>query len=91
MKQHNLNDNKAVTETSQRVYTVSMETGKILKNQNNNRIEECKQKFDNKNHVNPKSVEQSSTRTLRIDKNEIDAYGFHITRTKWDPYPWVSR
>ena len=91
MKQHNLNDNKAVTETSQRVYTVSMETGKILKNQNNNRIEECKQKFDNNNHVNPKYVEQSSTRTLRIDKNEIDAYGFHITRTKWDPYPWVSR
>ncbi|KAH8382976.1 hypothetical protein KR009_006132 [Drosophila setifemur] len=33
----------------------------------------------------------SSVRLLRIPRAapSIDSYGFHLTRTKWDPYPWV--
>ncbi|KAH8341898.1 hypothetical protein KR059_003814 [Drosophila kikkawai] len=33
----------------------------------------------------------SSVRLLRIPRAApgIDHYGFHLTRSKWDPYPWV--
>ncbi|XP_050321021.1 uncharacterized protein LOC126753541 isoform X1 [Bactrocera neohumeralis] len=31
-----------------------------------------------------------SVRLLRIRKTITGSCGFHLTRTKWDPYPWVS-
>lgn len=34
-------------------------------------------------HYNP------SVRLLKIDKSTNGACGFHLTRSKWDPYPWV--
>ncbi|XP_075146193.1 uncharacterized protein LOC142220753 isoform X2 [Haematobia irritans] len=33
---------------------------------------------------------ESSVRLLHIDKTPNGSCGFHLTRTKWDPYPWVS-
>ncbi|CAD6994381.1 unnamed protein product [Ceratitis capitata] len=33
---------------------------------------------------------ESSVRLLRIRKSITGSCGFHLTRTKWDPYPWVS-
>lgn len=33
---------------------------------------------------------ESSVRCLTIDKSPNGACGFHLTRTKWDPYPWVG-
>lgn len=35
-------------------------------------------------HYNP------SIRTLEIDKQASGNCGFDLTRSKWDPYPWVS-
>ncbi|TMW52254.1 hypothetical protein DOY81_002657 [Sarcophaga bullata] len=32
----------------------------------------------------------STVRFIKIDKSPNGACGFHLTRTKWDPYPWVS-
>ncbi|XP_034660862.1 uncharacterized protein LOC117896571 [Drosophila subobscura] len=36
-------------------------------------------------------AETSSVRLLRIPRAapSIENYGFHLTRSKWDPYPWV--
>ncbi len=31
-----------------------------------------------------------SLRTCKVDKNESGSYGFHLTRTRWDPYPWIA-
>ncbi|XP_037819259.1 uncharacterized protein LOC119608801 [Lucilia sericata] len=33
---------------------------------------------------------ESSVRFIKIVKSPNGACGFHLTRTKWDPYPWVS-
>ncbi|XP_028894396.2 uncharacterized protein LOC105209512 isoform X2 [Zeugodacus cucurbitae] len=33
---------------------------------------------------------EPSVRLLRIRKTVTGACGFHLTRTKWDPYPWVN-
>ncbi|XP_065366325.1 uncharacterized protein LOC135959177 [Calliphora vicina] len=33
---------------------------------------------------------ESSVRFVEIDKSPNGACGFHLTRSKWDPYPWVS-
>lgn len=33
---------------------------------------------------------ESSLRFIAIDKSPNGACGFHLTRTKWDPYPWVQ-
>ncbi|KAM7363310.1 uncharacterized protein ACRADG_000264 isoform 1-T4 [Cochliomyia hominivorax] len=33
---------------------------------------------------------ESSVRFIKINKSPNGACGFHLTRTKWDPYPWVS-
>lgn len=38
---------------------------------------------DVEDHYNP------SVRLIEIEKNGA-ACGFHLTRGKWDPYPWVS-
>ncbi|KAH8313253.1 hypothetical protein KR067_003037 [Drosophila pandora] len=37
------------------------------------------------------SSSASTVRLLRIPRAapSIEHYGFHLTRTKWDPYPWV--
>lgn len=32
---------------------------------------------------------EPSVRLLRIRKTITESCGFHLTRTKWDPYPWV--
>lgn len=40
--------------------------------------------FSQKDHYSP------SVRLLNIPKLENGACGFNISRTKWDPYPWVS-
>lgn len=32
---------------------------------------------------------ESSVRLLRIRKTITGSCGFDLTRTKWDPYPWV--
>lgn len=34
-------------------------------------------------HYNP------SVRMLHIPKLENGSCGFHLSRSKWDPYPWV--
>jgi hypothetical protein len=31
-----------------------------------------------------------SVRIVHVAKTENGACGFHLTRSKWDPYPWVS-
>lgn len=31
-----------------------------------------------------------SIRICKIEKNRTGSYGFHLTRTKWDPYPWIA-
>uniref|UniRef100_A0A1A9ZZR7 RING-type domain-containing protein n=1 Tax=Glossina pallidipes TaxID=7398 RepID=A0A1A9ZZR7_GLOPL len=33
---------------------------------------------------------ESFVRLLKIPKTPNGSCGFHLTRTKWDPYPWVS-
>lgn len=35
----------------------------------------------------------SAVRLLRIPRAApgLDQYGFHLTRSKWDPYPWVTK
>lgn len=36
----------------------------------------------------------STVQTLSLNKSNFEdssSYGFHLTRTKWDPYPWVSK
>lgn len=35
-------------------------------------------------HYNP------SVRILHIPKQTNGSCGFHLSRSKWDPYPWVS-
>lgn len=32
---------------------------------------------------------ESTVRLVQIDKTPNGACGFNLTRTKWDPYPWV--
>jgi len=34
---------------------------------------------------------KSSVRLLKIPRAapQIEEYGFRLTRSKWDPYPWV--
>lgn len=39
--------------------------------------------FDPDDHYNP------SVRLLEIERRS-SSLGFHLTRSKWDPYPWVS-
>lgn len=36
-------------------------------------------------HYNP------SVRVLSIPKLENGSCGFHLSRSKWDPYPWVGK
>lgn len=36
-------------------------------------------------HYNP------SVRMLHIPKLENGSCGFHLSRSKWDPYPWVGK
>lgn len=31
-----------------------------------------------------------SVRLCKVDRNESGSCGFHLTRTKWDPYPWIA-
>lgn len=31
-----------------------------------------------------------SVRICKVDKSESGSCGFHLTRTKWDPYPWIA-
>lgn len=38
---------------------------------------------DEEDHYNP------SVRLLEIDRQNTSC-GFHLTRSKWDPYPWIS-
>lgn len=33
---------------------------------------------------------QPSVRVCKVDKSESGSCGFHLTRTKWDPYPWIA-
>ncbi|KAF5274538.1 hypothetical protein FQA39_LY07150 [Lamprigera yunnana] len=33
----------------------------------------------------------SSTRLVAVGKQNSESCGFHLTRSKWDPYPWVSK
>uniref|UniRef100_A0A1B0G6F9 PDZ domain-containing protein n=1 Tax=Glossina morsitans morsitans TaxID=37546 RepID=A0A1B0G6F9_GLOMM len=33
---------------------------------------------------------ESFVRLLKIPKTPNGSCGFHLTRTKWDPYPWVK-
>lgn len=33
---------------------------------------------------------QPSMRICKVDKSESGSCGFHLTRTKWDPYPWIA-
>ncbi|KAK4871562.1 hypothetical protein RN001_015686 [Aquatica leii] len=33
----------------------------------------------------------SSTRLVEVEKPNSESCGFHLTRSKWDPYPWVSK
>ena len=33
---------------------------------------------------------EPSVRLLQIPKSTNGACGFHLTRSKWDPYPWVG-
>lgn len=33
---------------------------------------------------------ESFVRLLKIPKTANGSCGFHLTRTKWDPYPWVK-
>lgn len=52
-------------------------------------------KANDKNRANEEECEndddhyESSVRFITIDKSPNGACGFHLTRTKWDPYPWV--
>ncbi|XP_017781014.1 PREDICTED: uncharacterized protein LOC108565865 [Nicrophorus vespilloides] len=39
---------------------------------------------DTEDHFSP------SVRLLEIEKPETGSCGFHLTRGKWDPYPWIS-
>lgn len=54
-------------------------------------------KINDKNSVNEEECEndddhyESSVRFITIDKSPNGACGFHLTRTKWDPYPWVLK
>ena len=36
-------------------------------------------------HLNP------AVRLLQISKTETGSCGFDLSRSKWDPYPWVSQ
>lgn len=58
-----------------------METPTI--NINNCTINESEIKIDNNDHYNP------FVRELNIPKLPNGACGFHLSRSKWDPYPWV--
>lgn len=31
-----------------------------------------------------------AVRLVEITRPETGSCGFHLSRTKWDPYPWVS-
>lgn len=47
----------------------------------NNSNQDKKEKLD---HYNP------SIRQVNVQKLENGACGFNLSRSKWDPYPWVS-
>ncbi|KAK5639032.1 hypothetical protein RI129_011524 [Pyrocoelia pectoralis] len=32
-----------------------------------------------------------SVRVVEVEKQNSESCGFHLTRSKWDPYPWVSK
>ena len=44
---------------------------------------------DNNDHNDDDDHNDSTVRFIKIDKSPNGACGFHLTRTKWDPYPWV--
>ncbi|KAF2884591.1 hypothetical protein ILUMI_21594 [Ignelater luminosus] len=33
----------------------------------------------------------SCTRVVELERQNSGSCGFHLTRSKWDPYPWVTK
>uniref|UniRef100_A0A1I8NY82 RING-type domain-containing protein n=1 Tax=Stomoxys calcitrans TaxID=35570 RepID=A0A1I8NY82_STOCA len=70
-----------------------------FKRQRSSKITAEGQKEQHQHHSNDHNTDdddaeddhyESVVRLLHIDKTPNGSCGFHLTRTKWDPYPWVS-
>lgn len=66
------------------VETVLESNCETITNSNNITREPNNSKNGNSDHYNP------SVRELNIPKLPSGACGFDLSRSKWDPYPWVS-
>uniref|UniRef100_A0A1I8MV89 Uncharacterized protein n=1 Tax=Musca domestica TaxID=7370 RepID=A0A1I8MV89_MUSDO len=65
-----------------------------LNNSNNNSncdagVDDDNNKNDNNDYDDDDDHYESAVRLLQIDKTVNGSCGFHLTRSKWDPYPWV--
>lgn len=66
------------------VETVLESNGETVTNSSVSSRETKNQQNGNSDHYNP------SVRELNIPKLPSGSCGFHLSRSKWDPYPWVS-
>jgi len=66
------------------VETVLENNCETIENSNNNNHDTNSAQHGKSDHFNP------SVRELNIPKLPNGACGFDLSRSKWDPYPWVN-